>query len=135
MPGINLMMLDKGTGQKIRCRFISEWFKIDFYVLGKEGLLSEIEKSNPDVVIMDLNLYAKIDGIETSRIIRTRFNHYHFLDKYHQAQRCHTGCRLEESLFFLMTPYNHDNSFCSCGYEQLRPGPPPSLSSPVLPVQ
>ncbi len=74
MPGLKLMMFDEETGQKIRCRFISEWFKIDSYVSGKEGLLSEIKKNNPDVVVLNLDLYAKIDGIETSQIIRTRFD-------------------------------------------------------------
>ena len=29
---------------------------------------------NPDVVVMDLGLYEKIDGIETSRVIRSRFD-------------------------------------------------------------
>ena len=33
-----------------------------------------IEKTHPDVVVMDLTLYAKIDGIETSRVIRSRFD-------------------------------------------------------------
>ena len=36
-------------------------------------LFSEIEKTPPDVVVMSLNLYAKIDGIETSKKIRTQF--------------------------------------------------------------
>jgi DNA-binding response OmpR family regulator len=35
---------------------------------------SEIEKTHPDIVIMDLDLYAKIDGIETSRKIRSKFD-------------------------------------------------------------
>jgi len=34
----------------------------------------EIKKNNPDVVLMDLNLYAKIDGIEISRKIRSKFD-------------------------------------------------------------
>ncbi len=71
--GLKLMVID-GVDHSIRCRFISEWFKMDSYVSGKEGLLSEIEKNNPDVVVMDLALYARIDGIETSQIIRTRFD-------------------------------------------------------------
>ena len=33
-----------------------------------------IEKNTPDVVVMDLDLYAKIDGIETSRRIRSQFD-------------------------------------------------------------
>jgi len=36
--------------------------------------MSEIEKTNPDVVVIDLELYAKIDGIETTRRIRSQFN-------------------------------------------------------------
>ena len=40
----------------------------------KEGLLSEIKKNNPDVVLMDMNLYAEIDGIETTRTIRSQYN-------------------------------------------------------------
>ena len=33
-----------------------------------------IEKNTPDVVVMDLDLYAKIDGIETSRRKRSQFD-------------------------------------------------------------
>jgi chemotaxis response regulator CheB len=36
-------------------------------------IFSEIEKTHPDVVVMDLDLYEKIDGIETSRRIRSQF--------------------------------------------------------------
>ena len=74
MPGVKIMMFDNGTELGIRCRFISEWYKVDTYVPDKEGLLSEIKKNNPDVVLMDLNLYAEIDGIETSQTIRSKFN-------------------------------------------------------------
>ena len=34
----------------------------------------KIEKTHPDVVVIDLDLYAKIDGIETSRMIRSQFD-------------------------------------------------------------
>jgi len=30
--------------------------------------------THPDVVVISLDLYAKIDGIETSRMIRSRFD-------------------------------------------------------------
>jgi len=53
---------------------INGWFKMDSYVSTREKLLSEIEKVKPDVVMMDLDLYEKIDGIETSRVIRSRFD-------------------------------------------------------------
>ena len=74
MSGLKMMMFDNGTDLGIRCRFISEWYKIDTYVPDKEGVLSEIKKNNPDVVLMDLNLYAEVDGFETTRAIRSQYN-------------------------------------------------------------
>jgi DNA-binding NarL/FixJ family response regulator len=76
MPETSVLMFDEGFDQcgGIRCRFISEWFRVDSYVPSKESLLKEVEKIRPDVVVMDLDLYAKIDGIKTSWQIRNRFN-------------------------------------------------------------
>ena len=74
MPGLKMMMIDNGTDQGIRCRFISEWYKADTVVSGKRRLLSEIRKNKPDVVLIDMNLYAKIDGIETTQKIRSQFD-------------------------------------------------------------
>jgi len=42
-------------------------------VYSNARLFLEIEKNTPDVVVMDLDLYAKIDGIETSKRIRSQF--------------------------------------------------------------
>ena len=44
------------------------------YASDKKMLLSEIKKNKPDVVLIDLNLYAKTDGIETTRKIRSQFD-------------------------------------------------------------
>ncbi|MBW2573340.1 MAG: hypothetical protein JRD87_16730 [Deltaproteobacteria bacterium] len=66
MAAQNLMMLEMALDQAIRCRHISEWFRMDSYVYTKEGMLSEIDKNKPDVVVMDLDLYERMDGIETS---------------------------------------------------------------------
>jgi chemotaxis response regulator CheB len=43
-------------------------------VYSNARLFAEIEKTHPDVVVMDLDSYAKIDGIETSRMIRSQFD-------------------------------------------------------------
>lgn len=72
MSELSLLMVD-GESDMIRCRFICNWFRVDSYVSNKERLLSEIERNNPDVIVMDLDLYARIDGIETSKKIRTQF--------------------------------------------------------------
>jgi DNA-binding response OmpR family regulator len=53
---------------------INGWFKMDSYVSSKEKLLLEIERVKPDVVVMDLGLYEKIDGTEISRRIRSQFD-------------------------------------------------------------
>ncbi len=71
--GLKLMVID-GIDHSIRCRFISNWFKAETYVPSKEGLLSEIEKIEPDVIVIDLALSARIDGIDTTQKIRTEFN-------------------------------------------------------------
>ena len=73
MSVTSIMMVEEGFNQGIRCRFISEWFKMDFYVFSKEELLFKIGINNPDVVMIDLDLYEKMDGIETSRKIRSQF--------------------------------------------------------------
>ena len=74
MPGLRAMFLDEGLNKNIRCRFISYCCKVESCVHSTARLFSEIEKTRPDVVVMDLNLYAKIDGIETSRRIRSKFD-------------------------------------------------------------
>ena len=72
----NLTMMDckKGPENNIRCRVINGWFKMDAFVSSKEKLFLEIGRAQPDVVVLDLELYEKIDGIEISRRIRSRFD-------------------------------------------------------------
>ena len=73
MPELSLMVLDEGSDRNIRCRFVCNWSRVDSYVTSKERMLSEIEKNKPDVVMLDIGLYEKIDGIETSHMIRNLF--------------------------------------------------------------
>ena len=74
MEGLKIMMFDEGSDHKIRYRFISEWFKIDSSRSAKEKILSEIERNCPDVVLLDPDLYNKIDVIETAQKIRSQFD-------------------------------------------------------------
>ena len=69
-----VMLFEEGRDQGIRCRLIIDWYKIDSYIYpNKEGLLLAIKKNKPDIVFIDLNLYARIDGIKTAQIIRFRY--------------------------------------------------------------
>ena len=74
MAKLTIMVCEKGSENNIWCRAINGWFRRDSCVSSKENLLAEIEKVKPDVVMIDLDLYAKIDGIKTSQIIRLRFD-------------------------------------------------------------
>ena len=74
MPGLKAMFLDEGPDENIRCRFICDWCKVESYVYSNAKIFLEIEKTHPDVVVIDLDLYAKIDGIETSKRIRSQFD-------------------------------------------------------------
>ena len=74
MAKLTMMLFENGSENNIRCRAINEWFNRESYVSSKEKLMLEIEKVKPDVVLMDLGLYEKISGIETSRVIRSRFD-------------------------------------------------------------
>jgi len=74
MDAQSIMWLEMATGQEVRCRMVKEGFMIYSYVYSIEDLMLEIEKSKPDVVVMDLDLYERMDGIETSRKIRSRFD-------------------------------------------------------------
>ena len=46
---------------------------MESYIYTREKLLSEIERNRPDTVALNLDLYARIEGIETSRMIRSQF--------------------------------------------------------------
>jgi len=72
MEGLKMMSFEAGNDIGIKCRFISEYFKIDSYVPDKKWLLYEILRNRPDVVLIDPDLYAEIDGIKTARTIRHR---------------------------------------------------------------
>ena len=74
MAGLTMMLFEEGPENNIRCRAINGWYKMDSYVSSREKLLLEIERVKPDVIVMDLCLYKKIDGIEISRMIRLRFD-------------------------------------------------------------
>jgi hypothetical protein len=71
MAESKVMLFEADEKMGMKCRFISEWCKIVSYIYAtREWLLLEIKKHNPDVVFLDLNLYAGIDGIKNSKIIK-----------------------------------------------------------------
>jgi DNA-binding NarL/FixJ family response regulator len=74
MPGLKAMFLDEGPNESISCRFICDCYKVEFCVYSNARLFSEMEKTPIDVGVMDLDLYAEVDGIETLRRIKFQFD-------------------------------------------------------------
>jgi chemotaxis response regulator CheB len=50
------------------------WLKLESCLSTREELFRKIKKINPDVVVIDLDLYDRIDGIETSWMIRLQLD-------------------------------------------------------------
>ena len=73
MQETKLMMVDEGTDGSIRCSFISKGFKRISFVSSKEDIELEIKRLNPDAVVLNMDLYNRIDGIETAQKISERF--------------------------------------------------------------
>ena len=73
MSRLKVIFFDEGYNHNIRCRYIDKHVKVESYIQTIQEMMSTIEKTNPDVVVINLELYAKIDGIETSRKIRSQF--------------------------------------------------------------
>jgi len=71
--GKKLVRDEGGNGGDIVLRFISKWSKVDSAVASIEDLISEIERLKPDAVILDVNLYDTIGGVEIKRKLEDRF--------------------------------------------------------------
>ena len=74
MVELTMMLFKKGPENNIRCRTINGWFKTDSYVSSTEKLLLEIERLGPNIVVIDLDLFDHIGGIETMHTLRNRFD-------------------------------------------------------------
>ena len=71
--GKKLVRAEGGNGGDIVLRFISKWSKVDSAVASIEDLISEIERLKPDAVILDVNLYDTVGGVEIKRKLEDRF--------------------------------------------------------------
>ena len=72
--GIKLMTLSEGADKEIKCGLASRYFKRISRIPSKEMIIPEIERFKPDVVVIDLDLYDRIGGIETMHMISDRFD-------------------------------------------------------------
>ena len=72
--GIKLMTLSEGADKEIKCGLASRYFKRISCIPSKKDIVPEIENFKPDVVVIDLDLYDRIGGIETMHMISDRFD-------------------------------------------------------------
>jgi len=72
--GIKLLTLFEGDDKEIKCGLASRYFKRISHIPSKEDILPEIEKLKPDVVVIDIDMYDRIGGIDTLNLIRDRLD-------------------------------------------------------------
>ena len=71
---LKLMTLSEGDNKEIKCGFANRYFKRISRIPSKEDIIQEIEKLKPDVMLIALNLYDRIGGIDTLNLIRDRLD-------------------------------------------------------------
>jgi len=72
--GLKLVRVEYGNDGDILIRFISKRSKVDTHVSNIENLILEIEKLDPDAVVVDMGMYDRIGGIDILNMIRDRFD-------------------------------------------------------------
>jgi len=72
--GTKLVRVEHGKEGDVLIRLISKWGEVDAHVSSIEDLILEIEKLNPDAVMVDMGLYDRIGGIDTLNLIRDRLD-------------------------------------------------------------
>ena len=71
---LTLMTLSEGADNEIKCGLANRYFKRISRIPFKEDILSEIEKLKPDVIVIALDLYDHIGGIDTLNLIRDQLD-------------------------------------------------------------
>ena len=71
---LKLVTVELGNKGDMLIWLISRWGKVVVQVSSIEGLVAEIERLDPDAVVVDMDLYDRIGGIETLNLIRDGLN-------------------------------------------------------------
>ena len=67
---LKLVRVGFGTGGDMLIRFISAWGKVVIHASDIAGLVRQIERLNPDAVVVDIGLYDRIGGIDSLNLLR-----------------------------------------------------------------
>jgi DNA-binding response OmpR family regulator len=71
---LKLARVGFGAEGDMSIRFISAWGKVVIHVSDMAGLVREIERLNPDAVVVDIGLYDRIGGIDSLNLMRDRLD-------------------------------------------------------------
>ena len=67
---LKLVRVGFGTEGDMLIRFISAWGKVVIHASDIAGLVRQIERLNPDAVVVDIGLYDRIGGIDSLNLLR-----------------------------------------------------------------
>ena len=74
MQELKLMIFSGGSDNEIKCGLASRYFKRISSIPSKKEIIPEIEKYKPDFVVLKMNLFKRIHGLEVKRKISDRFD-------------------------------------------------------------
>ena len=76
MPGSRIVIIEDESISALDLRLMLEksGYVVPAICESGEDALVEIDKNPPDLILMDIRLKGKLDGLDTARIIKTRFN-------------------------------------------------------------
>jgi len=60
--------------ERLRRALIKQHFIVDEYTKSFDEAISRIEKTTPDIVLLDIDLQGKKDGIDLGKVLHTKYN-------------------------------------------------------------
>lgn len=86
----------------LRKRLQSMGYEVCQLITESDEVIRSVEKENPDLVVMDINIQGKKDGIELAKEVRSRFNVFVvFLSGYPDAETERRTQSVDHSGFFV----------------------------------
>ncbi|MBU2513517.1 PAS domain S-box protein [bacterium] len=75
MMNIGILIVENkaATARKLEKSLVTLGCQITSIVNASEKAIEEIEKNKPDIILMDVDIKGKMDGVDTAGIIRSRF--------------------------------------------------------------
>ncbi|MFN0048257.1 MAG: ATP-binding protein [Cytophagales bacterium] len=110
MPGQKVLIVedDKSTSLVIDQILTKKSYKISAIVPSGEEALLEIEKESPDIVLMDIFLKGKLDGIQTAEMISEKYDIPVIFISSYGEHKAIIDSKINQPFSFLLKPVDEN---------------------------